>query len=75
MLARNENNEEIAVEDGYNIRDACPRLGHKAHVALFSQVIEGKVEENLFHYWLHLQTSLTEEFSKQQVGHVSKLMH
>lgn len=71
LLSRNENNEELAVEDGYNLRDACSHNGHMAHVALFKQVIEGGLEENVFHYWLHLQTTLTEEFSKQQTGHVS----
>lgn len=69
LLSRNENNEELAIEDGYNLRDACLHNGHKTHVTLFKQVIEGELEENVFHYWLHLQTTLTEEFSKQQVGH------
>lgn len=72
LLSRNENNEELAIEDGYNLRDACLHNGHKTHVTLFKQVIEGELEENVFHYWLHLQTTLTEEFSKQQVGHVSE---
>ena len=71
LLSRNENNEELAVEDGYNLRDACSRFGHMTHVSLFRQIIEGELEENVFHYWLHLQTTLTEEFSKQQIGHVS----
>lgn len=40
-------------------------------MTLFKQIIEGEVAESVFHFWLHLQTSLTEEFSKQQVGQVS----
>ena len=74
LASRNENNEEAAIEDGYNLRDASVRFGHKMHANLFKQIIEGELEENVFHYWLHLQTTLTEEFSKQQIGHVSLML-
>ena len=74
MVSRNENNEELAIEDGYNLHDACSRFSHKSHVALFKQIIDGDLEDSVFHYWLHLQTSLTEEFSKQQVGQVSVIL-
>lgn len=70
-MSRNESSEDQAIEDGYNLRDGCSRFVHKSHVALFKQILEGELDENVFHYWLQLQTSLTEEFSKQQVGHVS----
>ena len=73
-MSRNENNDEAAIEDGYNLRDASVRFGHKIHVNLFKQIIQGELEENVFHYWLHLQTTLTEEFSKQQIGHVSLMI-
>lgn len=73
MLSHNENNEEQAIEDGYNLHNALSRFVHKRHVTLFKQILDGKLDESVFCYWLHLQTSVTEAFNKQQVGQVSSV--
>ena len=66
LLTNNENNEALAIEDGYNLEEACTRFAHEPHISLFSQIMGGEVGEEVFHHWLELQTSLTEAFSQQE---------
>ncbi len=46
------------------------RFPHEPHVALFSQIFSGEVEEGVFTHWLQTQTALTEAFSQQQEDQV-----
>lgn len=74
LLSHNENNEELAVEDGYNLEEACSRFAHEPHIALFSKILSEEQDEDVFHYWLNTQTTLTEAFSNQQQEEVIQLL-
>ena len=66
LLSHNENNEQLAMEDGYNLEEACSRFAHEPQIALFGKILSGEQDEDVFHYWLNAQTTLTEAFSSQQ---------
>ena len=66
LLSRNEEAEPLAVEDGYNLQEACSRFAHEPHVGLFSRILAGEVEEGVFHSWVELQTALIEALNQQQ---------
>ena len=63
------------MEDGYNLKEATSQFAHEPHIALFAEVLSGKLEETVFHRWLQTQTSLTEAFSQQQKGEVGTHTH
>ena len=70
LLSRNENNEALAIEDGYNLEETCTRFAHEPHISLFTQIIGGGVGEEVFQHWLQIQTTLTEAFSQQELEEV-----
>lgn len=66
LLTRNENDEALAIEDGYNLEETCARFAHEPHIALFTQILAGETGEEVFQHWLGIQTSLTEAFSQHE---------
>lgn len=62
----------MAIEEGYNLEDACTRLDYEPPIHLFHQIISGEVDEKLFHYWMELQATLTAaiEQESQKVHHL-----
>ncbi|CAF2119884.1 unnamed protein product [Rotaria magnacalcarata] len=42
--------KEIAIEIGYNIKDACNRYRNSYEINLFWQILTGQMEENVYHY-------------------------
>lgn len=64
LLTRNEGVEANAIEDGYNIQDACGRFQHLFHVSLFSSALAGDVDDSVFVNWIALQVSLTEKLKE-----------
>ncbi|CAF3572514.1 unnamed protein product [Rotaria sordida] len=49
-LTKRFNNKEIAIEIGYNIKDACNRYCNNYEINLFWQILTGQIEENVYHY-------------------------
>ena len=43
LLEKNERDRQLALEDAYNLHDACSRLAHETHVKTFSQILSGEV--------------------------------
>ena len=43
LLEKNEQDRQLALEDAYNLQDACSRLAHETHVKTFSQILSGEV--------------------------------
>ncbi|CAF3338072.1 unnamed protein product [Rotaria socialis] len=66
--------KEIAIEIGYNIKDACNRYRNSYEINLFWQILTGQIEENVYHYEMkefarilqHL-IKLSPNFSSQSV--------
>ena len=61
----------LALEDGYNMHEACSRYHHEWHVALFQKIMDGKCAEDVYQLWLGFQKELNEAFSLHQVKQVS----
>lgn len=74
LLSRNENNEALAIEDGYNLEETCARFAHEPHISLFTQILGGEVGEEVFQQWLQMQTTLTEAFNQQEQEEVYMYM-
>ena len=53
-----------AIEDGYNIQDACGRFQHVLHVSLFNSILAGDIDDSIFVNWISLQVSLTEKLKE-----------
>ena len=64
LLARNEGVAANAIEDGYNIQDACGRFQHVLHVSLFSSILAGDMDDSIFVNWISMQVSLTERLKE-----------
>ncbi|KAL5467597.1 hypothetical protein EMCRGX_G031852 [Ephydatia muelleri] len=59
LVSINNGDEAMAIEEGYNLEDACTRLDYEPPIHLFHQIISGEVDEKLFRYWMELQATLT----------------
>ncbi|KAL4234843.1 Translin-associated factor X-interacting protein 1 [Mactra antiquata] len=46
--------EQMIIEWGYNLHDACQRYTHDEHVGMFSGVLTGEIEEDIYHNQLQL---------------------
>ena len=66
--------EALAVEEGYNLLDACSRLDHEPHVSLFREVLCEELDESVFHSWLTAQTHLFEALGQQAEEEVGDLV-
>lgn len=71
LLSHNNQDEGLAIEDGYNLKESVSRFAHESHVHLFGQVISGKLSESVFHRWLTTQKAFTEACNDLQVEKVS----
>ncbi|CAF3458598.1 unnamed protein product [Rotaria sp. Silwood1] len=49
-LIKRFHSKEIAIEIGYNIKDACNRYQNNYEINLFWQILTGQIEENVYHY-------------------------
>ena len=66
-----EKGPSLAIEDGYNLQEACTRFNHKLHIAIFQKILVGQYAEDVFKVWLGLQRSLADAFSRHQVKQVT----
>ncbi|XP_052229726.1 translin-associated factor X-interacting protein 1-like isoform X2 [Dreissena polymorpha] len=69
--------EQMIVEWGYNLHDACQRYSHDEHIGLFSGVLTEEIDEEIYHHQLQLIQKLmnhltTMDANKGNVGKLSK---
>lgn len=71
-MSINNGDETMAIEEGYNLEDACTRLDYEPLIHLFHQIISDEVDEKVFRYWMQIQATLTaaleQESQKVRLG-------
>ena len=67
LLARNEQKEDAAIEDGYNLRDACSRFQHIIHIEVFNSILNGDTDEEVYNSWITTQVKFIEAFKNNSV--------
>lgn len=65
LLSRNDQQNELAIEDGYNMQDACSRYNHIIHIKLFTAILNGDLNETVYSNWISVQVSLMEKFRNE----------
>ncbi|XP_076449888.1 translin-associated factor X-interacting protein 1-like isoform X1 [Babylonia areolata] len=67
--------EQMVVEWGYNLHDACQRYAHDDAIGLFWKVLNDQADEEVFHQQLHLIHGILTELTKADMeqGNVGKL--
>lgn len=53
---------DMAIELGYNLRDACERYHHSEQINLFWGILTGQIEEYVYHYQMQCIAQLLEHF-------------
>ncbi|WAR12866.1 TXIP1-like protein, partial [Mya arenaria] len=69
--------EQMIIEWGYNLHDACQRYAHDEHIGLFSGVLTEEIDEEIYHHQLQLIQKLmnhltTIDMDKGNQGKLSK---
>ncbi|KAJ8302492.1 hypothetical protein KUTeg_018888 [Tegillarca granosa] len=59
--------EQVALEWGYNLHDACQRYSHDEHIGLFWGVLENEIDEEIYHSQLQKIEQLLNNLMKQDV--------
>ena len=52
----------IAIEMGYNLRDACERYSHSEQINLFWGILTGQIEEFVYHHQMQSISQLLQHF-------------
>lgn len=68
LLVRNSGVESKAIEDGYNVHDACGRYRHVLHVHVFGSIMNGEMCESVYTNWISLQVQLTELLKEECIS-------
>ena len=64
-MSSNNGDEAMAIEEAYNLEDACTRLEYEPFINLFHQIILGEVDEKVHQSWIQLQAKLTEALEQE----------
>uniref|UniRef100_A0A2C9JQP7 Translin-associated factor X-interacting protein 1 N-terminal domain-containing protein n=1 Tax=Biomphalaria glabrata TaxID=6526 RepID=A0A2C9JQP7_BIOGL len=67
--------EQIVIEWGYNLHDACQRFAHDDVIGLFGRVLNGEADEEIFHSQLLTIHGLLTQMTKldNELGNVGTL--
>ncbi|KAH9502680.1 Translin-associated factor X-interacting protein 1 [Bulinus truncatus] len=67
--------EQIVIEWGYNLHDACQRFAHDDVIGLFGRVLNGEADEEIFHSQLLTIHSLLTHMTKldAELGNIGTL--
>lgn len=60
------------------VQDACHRFSHQIHIRVFSEILSGELDEEVYDTWISTQAALVEAFKKAapsgQVGDISTIL-
>ncbi|KAL5022681.1 hypothetical protein ScPMuIL_001836 [Solemya velum] len=68
-LQRRFSLEQMVVEWGYNLHDACQRYSHDDQIGLFWGVLEEEIDEEVYHNSLQVITKLLNQLTKVDMDH------
>ncbi|CAF1228433.1 unnamed protein product [Didymodactylos carnosus] len=66
-LKKRFDSKDMAIEIGYNLRDACLRYRNSERINLFWGILTGQIEEQVFHYQMKTIAQLLQHLCRMKI--------